>query len=329
MKKIIGILLAAVLIASCRNKEQLGPDLAGIYGPVTVTESFSANNSNPNFSSGDKVIFGAKFEKDASWIITITGNTSGATKTITGIGKTLNAENAVWNGTSDAVPSFGVENVTAVLSFTSTSDTYPLALTIAGTRNPDQGGVIVSNFLVSKRYCCGFPIPNGWPSDYPNITNADNAYVKPDGNNYLLMSGVPWQANSPYVNYMTIAASSADVNHGTYFPLYADPSKVYFNVMVYGTRAETPYAWLQINLIEDGPDGDVGRTMNIRPNWTGWKLISVKYSDLAAGSAVAANTRKVKAVQFVLLSDSPTLPGPSVKVAFDHATFTHNAPYQP
>jgi hypothetical protein len=99
--------------------------------------------------------------------------------------------------------------------------------------------------------------------------------------------------------------------------------------MVYGTRSETPYAWLQINIIEDGPDGDVGRTMNIRPNWTGWKLISVNYSDLAAGSPVAANTTKVKAIQFVLLSDSPTLPGPSVKVAYDHATFTNNAPYQP
>ena len=177
----------------------------------------------------------------------------------------------------------------------------------------------------------GYTGPRGWPSDYPNISNTDMVYAQPDGDSYLIMSGIPWDNGTgngitAYVNYLTIMADNSDFQYGQYFPLNSDPSNVYFNVMVLGTN--TPYTWLQANIFEESLSGDVvTRTINLRPSWTGWKLLSYKYSDLAAGSA--ANSQKITGVQFVLLSDSPTLPGPEVKVGIDHVTFTNNAPYQP
>ena len=111
--------------------------------------------------------------------------------------------------------------------------------------------------------------------------------------------------------------------------------------MVYGTG--TP-VWLQINFFEvealdhnsttGNPSAD--RQLSIKPNWTGWKMVSVKYADLKPldpDAAINVHPDKITDIQIVLLSSLD--PGNSamattyVKTAFDHITFTHNAPYQP
>ncbi|MDB5272026.1 MAG: hypothetical protein JWO58_393 [Chitinophagaceae bacterium] len=342
MKKIIGVLVFTILfIASCKKTEQLGPDLVGIYGPVTVTQPFAVNTSSVNFATGGQIYFTAQFQNDAVWTITITGATSHAVKTITGISKNISIDNSLWTGTADVVPSFTVENVTATLTFknspTLVETITPIAIT--GKRISDYPtDVLVTNFVVNKRhydggppnhYTIGWAAPYGWPSDYPNIINTDNTYPKPDGDNYLIMSGIPWAdpTITAYINNLLIMADSSDFKYGKYFPLYADPDKVYFNIMVCGTN--TPYTWLQVTVIEEGANGDINRSINFKPSWTGWKLFSYKYSDLAAGSSTVPNPQKVKGVQLVLLSTAPALPGPSVKIGIDHITFTHNQPYQP
>ena len=344
MKKIIAILAVVLLLNACKKQETLAPSIDQIYGPLTVTQPFSASTNTVNFTTGEKVFFNAKFKNDAVWIITITGATSTAVKTIRGVGNTINVDNSSWNGSADQVPSFQVENVSVKLTFGHTSDVFslaPIALTGPFVQSSAKD-VLVSNFVVNKRWynsgppCnCkyGYTGPNGWPSDYPNISNTDNSYTKPDGNNYLIMSGTPW-ANipgkpvSPYVNFLKIMADSSDFKYGKYFPLYADPEKVYFNIMILGTN--TPYSHLQVNIIEEGRNGeDIIRIIDYRPNWTGWKLFSYRYSELAAGSAAMPNPQKVKGIQLLLLSDVPTLPGVDVKVGVDHIIFTHNAPYQP
>jgi hypothetical protein len=341
MKKIICSILLVIAFASCKKKEQLGPDLVGIYGPVTITESLAVNTSNVNFAGGDQVFFTAKFKNDAVWSLTIVG-TNGAQKIISGISKEINAENSRWSGTADVLPSFGAGVVTATLSFQNDAQTESVTFTITQKRNADlPGDVLVSNFVVNKRYFYsappppiikfGYTGPNGWPSDYPNISNTDNSYPKPDGDTYLIMSGIPWapvgKPITPYTNSLTIMSDSSDFQYGKYFPLYADPDKVYFNIMICGTN--TPHTWLEVNLIEDGPNGDIIRKISYKPNWTGWKLFSYKYSDLALGSPLLPNPKKIKGVQLVLLSDTPNLPGDEVKIGIDHITFTHNAPYQP
>ncbi|MBX9851077.1 MAG: hypothetical protein K2X86_04880 [Cytophagaceae bacterium] len=331
MKKIVYSFLLIAILSACDKPEQIGPGINGIYGPVTVTQAFTVNMSNPNFAAGNKVYFTARFENDAIWTITLVGQTSGAVKTITGISKEIGAYNSEWTGTADDAPSFRAENVVATLSFASSTSTYTQNLTIAAQKNLDAGGVLVSNFATTKFQCyCAPPLnPNNWPTDFPTTVNTDNTYIKPDGNAYVLMEGVPWQGGgSPYVDIATIEAKNADVNYGTYFPLYADPAKVYFNIMVYGDPATTSNTWLRISLFEDGVEA---RVIDVRPDWTGWKLLSYNYTELLPVDATigASKPNKVTALRFVLLSDSPTLPGPSVRAVFDHPIFTHNKPYQP
>ena len=330
MKKILYSFLLIAILGACDKPEQIGPGINGIYGPVTVTQAFAVNTSNPNFATGGKVYFTAKFENDAIWTITLVGQTSGAVKTITGISKEINALNSEWTGNADDAPSFQMgENVQATLSFASSATTFTQNLTIAGIKNLDAGGVLVTNFVLSKFqcYCAGPMLTTTWYTDFPLTNNTDNTYIKPDGNAYAMMEGVPWQGGgSPYVDILTIDARNADVNYGNYFPLYADPTKVFFNIMVFGEPATTSNTWLRVILFEDGVEA---RGIDIRPDWTGWKLLTYNYTELEAIITDAPKPNKVTAIRFILLSESATLPGPSVRAVFDHPIFTHNTPYKP
>lgn len=335
MKKIICILLFVGALASCKKPEQLGPDLVGIYGPVTVTESFAVNTPTVNFANGGNVFFTAKFKNDAVWTITITG-ANGAKKIISGISKEINAENSTWIGVADILPSFAAGSVTATLSFQNDAQTESVPFTITQKRVSDlETDVLVTDFLVTKVQNYGaIPVPpDKWPSDFPLTINSETSYGFPDGNAYLTMGDptAPWQgAGSPYVDILTITPANSIVDYGNYYPLYADPTKVYFNIMVYNTGTPT---WLQIAFLEDGV---VARGIDIKPNWTGWKLVSVKYSDLIPNSSDAASNvrpQKITGIQLVLLSNvpvaDPALATTPVKTAFDHICFTHNKPYQP
>ena len=174
--------------------------------------------------------------------------------------------------------------------------------------------------------------------DGSNQTN----YDLPDGNAYLTMgASVPIESGgSPFVDILSIAARNSFKNYGAYYPLYADPNKVYFNIMVYGTG--TP-VWLEINFFEVEPldhnsktNPSADRKFTIKPNWTGWKLVTVRYADLVPLNADAAaniQPNKITDIQIILLSNlSPSDPAmltTKITTAFDHITFTHNKPYQP
>jgi hypothetical protein len=321
------------MLGSCQ-KESIGPELSGIYGPVTVLQSLAVSESTVDFSANERVYFTAQFEKDAVWTLTLIGQTSGATKTFKGISSALDSLITLWNGYADGAPSFQAEMVEAALSFDYLdTDTQKVSFQISAAPNLIRAGdVLVSEFIVNKSQCyCSPPIqPDRWPTDFPPTVNNETAYGFPDGNAYLVMGGtganaVPWQgAGSPYVDILTIEAKNADTDYGTYFPLYADPAKVYFNIMVHAS--ETQNAVLRVFLLEDAV---VARYIDIMPNWTGWRLISLNYTQLIPAVTTPAVPNRVTAVQFVLLSNSNVLPGNPVKIAFDRVIFTHNVPYQP
>jgi len=339
MKKIIGIFLAVVLIASCRNKEQLGPDLK-----VTIVEPLAVNTPAVDFAGGNKIFFTAVFENPTAWTITVSA-ANGAKKILTGVSKEINEANSSWTGTADVIPSFMAGPVTAKLTFQVDPIEDSVPFTISTKRVSDKiTDVLVSNFTSSPVQNYGGTIaPGNWPSTYPLTTNTDNAYFVPDGNAYEIMGDptTPWQgAGSPFVDIVSIAARNSSQNYGTYYPLSADPNNVYFNIMVYGN--ETP-VWLEINFFEvealdhnspTNPSAD--RKLTIKPNWTGWKLVSVKYADLIPADAdAAANIRpdKISDIQIVLLSNllpsNPAMLTTPIRTAFDHITFTHDTPYQP
>ncbi len=345
------VLVCLIALASCMQKDKISPDLQAVLGPVEFENSFTINTTTPNFTNGDKVIFTAKFKEDAYWVITIVGANSGAIKTFEGTGTFISASNAMWDGTANALPSFRAEAVTATLTFPKSSNkpTASFSITIGGKRNADFGHVLVTDFNTNK-IANGNPGANTnvlWPSDWsPTGVNGTNdlPYINPDDSKFCTIGPAgAWQPNadfvghnSPYIDFLTISANS--LGYPTYFPLIADPSKIYFNIMVYNDVLPTN-TWLDVTLHEDHPSiagTTVGKTLTIKPNWnTGWKLISVNYLDfnLPDTTMTLNNPQKIKDIQLVLLSnakqdvlDAGTSP---VSATFDHLIFTHYKPYQP
>jgi hypothetical protein len=327
---------------SCAKKEPIAPDLSVISGPVDFGNPFAVSNSNPNFNNNDQIYFSATFNKETHWLITVTGNASGAVKTFEGDGTVISATNATWDGTANSVPSFRAEAVTATLSFpSSTTKTapYPLSLTItiAAPKDLNYGHVLITDFSAG--------LVTGWTHDwaYPAFPN-DIPLKNPDGNNYCTIGPIAsWQLNlsykphiSPYLDYLNIPASS--VGYPTYFPLIADPSKIYFNMMVYNTVLPT-YTWIEVILSENHPtipDSIISKSINIYPNWnTGWKLVTVGYLDfkLADTTVTLNNPQKIRDVNIILLSTAPqaVLDAKTVTTGatFDHLIFSQYKPYQP
>ncbi len=318
-----GLIALLLFGAGCR-KDVLGPSIVGIYGPVTVTEPFAASKSTVDFSKDEEVYFTAKFEKETDWIVTITGNTSGAKKTFESISNTVDISGSKWTGYADGAPSFQAETVTATLSFKHTTDVFSKTLTVSGQKNLDKNNVLISDFATPFKILA-------WQK-YDGAINVTNTpYSLADGNKYLFMEGTPYQETSPgskvitpYVCYIEALAKNAATNYGTYYPLSIDSNKVYFNVMVHGTGQSNTN--LLINFYEDGV---ASRHINIRPDWTGWKLVSVTYASLLDDVSTGGKPDKLTKVAFILLSDAVPAQSEKVSVAIDHASFTTNTPYQP
>ncbi|HXA01949.1 MAG TPA: hypothetical protein VNW99_08175 [Cytophagaceae bacterium] len=345
MKKLLlySQILFVLILFSCKKKERIGPSLNEMSGPVTITATFTASNATPDFSTGGSIYFSAAFQNDANWMLTLTGNISGAVKTFKGTGKIISASNATWDGSSGNTLSFRAEPVTAVLNFPTASSAPPIvatSITINITpKNLNALGKLIADFHnAAKIKDANYTTTIDWQSDWvPTMVAGSLPLV--DGNSYLVMSGTPWQpGQSPYIDFLTIYATAGDSTYGTYFPLYADPSQVYLNFYIYNSynpqaplsNTNNPYAWLQVNIIEEG---GVTWTYQIKnPTWLGWKLFSINYNSfISSNSSVIPNPTKVKAVQLVILSSAPltNLASYKVTVPIDHLIWTFNKPYQP
>ena len=345
------MLVGLVFLFSCTKKGPIAPDLGVISGPVDFGNPFAVSNANPNFNNNDQIYFGATFNKETHWLITVKGNTSGAVKRFEGTGTVISIANSVWDGTADSVISFRAEAVTAKLSFPSANpkpNPLILNITILGKKNGNYGNVLVTDFSATKFSGAGADPNIYWPSDFvATFTNNDIPNINPDGNPYCTMGPYgAWQPNpnfpghnSPYIDFLTISANS--VGYPTYFPLIADPTKIYFNIMMYNSVLPTN-TWFNIILHEDYTVGattvTVPKTITIKPNWnTGWKLISVPYLNfkLTDTTQTINNPQKIRDVQFVLLSNAPQVAldaGPTVyqvSANFDHVIFSQYKPYQP
>ena len=79
MKKlnIFLIIVSCILcVYSCTKETTEGPLYEDFYSDLTIIDSLSLTNYNPNFNLGDTVGFNARFSKSVPWVITITGTNS-------------------------------------------------------------------------------------------------------------------------------------------------------------------------------------------------------------------------------------------------------------
>lgn len=327
-------IILGITLTGCSQEDMIGPDVNDIYGQLKVTDSITADNDTVNFAQGETVSFQAKFEKDAIWKLIATSKNNGAIWTAEGAGNEINDANSLWNGESDDLPWFPSGLVDVIVTFPHHDDTLATTVFIESPKNHDKGAVLIADFSVAP--VSPIMSETGWPSEWPTTSIFYSNYPQPDGTRYLFMEGNAWQGFpwgpttfnleppfSPFVDILRMDANKMQNGYGETLPLYADPSRVYFNIMVYNTG--TKYTRLQVKLYESN---DQTRILDITPTWEGWEMVTVKYNEFEG--TTTPNPSTVWRVEFLLFSDAPAAilndQSNTVSTAFDHPIFTFDKP---
>jgi uncharacterized membrane protein YciS (DUF1049 family) len=280
-------------------------------GPFSITQNFAINVSPVNFSSS--IYFTGEFNRSKDWTITITGATSGASKTITGSSNVLSSSNAAWDGSSDALFFFRAESCQAVLSFPDTSLTQTINFTINSPKN--HGGYLINDFEASAfgTYLGSY---NGNFFDAADqatsIINLFTFSPSIQGNKV-----VRFDCHDVNSSYYTggIYHNSVGSNYG--IPVL-DNDSLRLNFFVYGYAGGN--AALSVEISEN--DGDKWQPTQIAVNWTGWKLVSIQYSQMANNSGTGNITRESNKINAVNVSMNSIPAGQNCKALIDYIIFS-------
>ena len=335
MKKNLSILLCAILFfsISCRkNKTQFdGPSIDEIYSDFKVVDSFKINKDSVNFTNAETAVFSAKFNKIVDWTISIYGATSKATKIISGSSKQIDISNGTWNGSSTVFPIFNTENCKAILKVKDVADSFIVFTKIVGTKKLE--GYMIADFETGLKA--------GWTKFAQTGANMDfqvkTDSLAPEGKKYLSMAGtVNWDWLIGLIDFPATAYGTAKT-----FPLSTNPNNEYFNCLIYGTSEQNPSLVLFQFKEDENADGAINANTDdeydyqVTVNWTGWKLISVKYAEmgyLVNGEPATPkgnglhNPDKLSKISMLHLAN-PSDGFASAKL--DLMIFTQNGPLQP
>ncbi len=334
MKQYFLILLVGTLVLSACRKDEIdkfdGPSLTDIYGEFSVFTTFDVSLDSVNFTTGETVYFTAQFSKSVDWKIKITGQTSGAIKVLTGFGSSISQSTSTWIGEITEFPIFKNEICDVELSFLNEPDVFIDQVKIIGTKT--NAGFLISDF--ESGFNAGWTtfVQSGADMDFQIKTDA----FAPENNSYFNMAGtVDWDY---LIGYVYFKASAYGAPH---YPLSSNPNNEYFNIMLYGEPGTTNSIMLfQFTEDEDGNGGHSTASedmysQEILVNWEGWRLISLKYSDipcLVNGQPAAPNGNGVHNSDKITSVNMLHLANPAsgfAKSKIDYMIFTQNGPLKP
>jgi hypothetical protein len=332
LKFIVALIVLGITFSACRKDAPKfdGPSLEELNGGFSILDPFYVSRDSVDFSSGETVYFTCGMSKTSNWKIKITGQTSGAVKEITGTSKTIALNDAIWNGSTSQLPMFRNEICAIQLTFVGESDTIVDQVKITGVKS--NSGYVIADFENG--------LNSGWTSFIQQGANMDfqikTDNFAPQGDDYLNMAGtVNWDWLIGLINF------KASADGFVTFPLNPNGNNLYFNAMVYGEPGLlNSIVLFQFQEDENG-DGtftassDDQYDLEIKVDWVGWKLISIKYSDLVtlvngAPSSPNGNQQhnpdKIKQINMLHLANP--LSGPA-KTKLDYIIFTENGPLNP
>ncbi len=335
MKKIFIISIVGFsLFTSCRKEEINkidGPSLEDLNGAFSVINGLESSKDSVDFAAGETVFFTAEIAKTTPWKLRVMGMTSGAEKIMTGTSKIIDASQTLWNGSTTNLPMFKGEICKVELTFPGLPDTLTTSVKVI---NPK----VNTGFLISD-FETGFN--PGWVSFVQTGADMDfqikSDVTAPEGNSYYNMAGtVDWDWLVGLINFKATAYGGATV-----LPLTSNPNNLYFNVMVYGEVGLTN----SLVLFQFQEDEDANGTFDsatedmyshqITVDWVGWKLVSIKYSDipcLVNGSPATANgnaqhnSDKINQINMLHLANPVS---GFAKSKLDYIIFTENGPLNP
>ncbi len=333
MKKISALLIAAILILGCRKEEVGkfdGPSIDELNSPFSVVTGLASSRDSVNFAGGESVYFTAEFSKTVAWQLRIVGTESGAEKIVTGLSKIIDETTYTWDGSTTNLPIFKNEICDVELTFENEADTLLASVKISTPKT--NSGFLIADFDSGFNPGWSFFFQSGLDMNFSIINDG----TAPEGDKYYNMEGtVDWDYLIGLLNFKATAYGE------TSFPLNSNPDNVYFNTMIYGDPLFTNSIVLfQFEEDENGDGTYDGASedmysLEIPVNWTGWKLVSVKYSDipsLASGVPVPANGNSVHNSDRISTINMLHLANPATGHArskLDYLIFTENGPLNP
>jgi hypothetical protein len=351
------IVICLFVFSDCKRSSKDDNFFGTAYRPApanfsVIGNSFipsSGTNPKPNsgidFTKKDTMSFHAVFSDSVSWTITITQPATGAVKTITGLSKSIDQTNAVWNCTSSNVYFFTrLKPVTAVLSFLGSDITLSAPINIFNFYNYNGktiNGVkytLVDDFdkLGTATYAVtGSVYPD--PADANVVLEFDSVNKVESGiftGNSYHMKGSDANKNGYLggMNTITLDALNGAVN-------VTDPNELYINLYIYGSGKANSSLEVKVYELDSVRGGTYteynndGWINDIIIDWAGWKLVSLKYSTFqrardplhGAGGNGIKQPDKLCGMAISLLSNPVT--GADVDLNFDYVILSEGGPF--
>lgn len=332
MKKLLVLLITLNVVVSCRKDDASfdGNNIQEMYSDFMVLDAFNVDRDSVDFANGEKAVFSAKFNKPVSWKISIKGQNSKAEKIITGQTKSIDITNGTWNGSTTVFPMFKVENCIAQLTIDGVADTFQVQTKVKSVKV--NQGLTIADFENGFSSSWNKFVQTGANMDF----NIKNDTLCPQGAKYLRMAGtVNWDWLIGLIDYPATAYGPTKTLN-----LSTNPNDVYFNCLIYGESAANPSLVLFQFKEDENADGSINGNSDdeydyqINVNWTGWKLISIKYADIVTlvngqPSTPKGNSQhnpdKIGKISMLHLAD-PSLGFAACKI--DYIMFT-SAPLEP
>jgi hypothetical protein len=370
--KIATLSLLITSFASCKRSNVEGPNKAP--SNISASSGFTCGTLATNLASADFSLnlpfyFTATFTEVVTWKIELTGQSSTATKTISGTSSVIDATNSSWTGNHDGLYFFEQgETVTANLIISGkagvcTSTTFVIgAARDAKTATPTfmlaaNTGPNTSDFEGSLTFPYLFNIGG------TTVNTLQNQTIRaPEGTHYVHIEGVSTAVNGFFVGGLQCRKDQTAATH--FFPAtWTDPTKIYLNVYVRGIdhlpAGNFPYATLNFECHEDDnlnmstaancptyaypgggnadsfcPATEDAWVFTIPVRHIGWQLFSCKYSDLTpsadfANGGFGNKKLEPQKVCRIQFGMISSPPFNRVSVDMDYACFTYGAPYDP
>jgi len=331
-QKIILLSFLVLSLAACRKDTKIdGPSIAEIYSNFKLLDPFKVSKDSVDFKTAETVYFSASFNKIVTWEITIEGQTSKAKKIINGQSRIIAINNALWNGSTTKFPMFRSEKCVAKLKIEDVADSFTVDVFVKNPKVND--GFIIADFETGLK--------TSWTKFFQSGANMDckvkTDNLAPEGGSYLNMGGtVNWDYLIGLVDFPASAYNSAIT-----FPLNTNPDAVYFNCLIYGTTSANPSLVLFQFKEDENSDGAFSASnedeydYQVTVDWEGWKLVSIKYSDiftLVNGNPSTPkgnglhNPNKLSKISMLHLAN-PNNGFASTKL--DYIMFSNNKPLEP
>lgn len=330
MKKLLIYLsIIGLFLTSCQRDETKGLAIGYASDDFKLTSPLSLSTSPINFQEEDSVSIKASFNENVAYTLTITGAQSGAVRTITGTGTSIDA---IWKGDASLI-FFREEPIQLSLTVLGKNEVLSdLSSEITATANFD--GIIIGDFEQTTANCW-FPDNNAIACN-----TTFQAPIALEGSFAHQVIGKSTQ--TPLDNFVGLADISPrrGVNrNGLYFTVPTlDPDQLYFNIYLYGTGDQNVAMFIKFMQDDNGngsheADKENGFEMQLTDlSHTGWKKFSFKYADVPLGGNTGFGGNgdgvyrpdKIRKIELGLwaLKD----PTRQVEFIYDFASFTANNP---